>query len=368
MSSAFQHKRIASYAAVMAGYAEEMQKNWANGATIDVSDAMFRLTLGIVGKTLFDTELAGDASEAGEALEIAMRHTMDQLAAVVHFPKWVPTPRNRAQAKAIARLDKIIYRMIEGRRASKNDNGDVLSMLLLAQDEEDGSSMNDIEVRDEAMTLFLAGHETTSNALMWTFNLLAQHPEVRAKLEAELDRVLGGRTPAFEDLMQLPYALQVMQESMRLYPPAYLVGRESIEDVEIGDVKIPKGTIVMVNIWAMHRRADVFPDPMRFDPDRFKPEEMKKIPRSAYVPFGGGSRICIGNHFALMEGQIVLATLAQRLTFERDAANEIELDPLLTLRPRGAVDMTVRRRSVSVSVWPNSQQSRIADPISRSAG
>jgi cytochrome P450 len=269
---------------------------------------------------------------------------MDQVASVIHLPLSWPTPGNLRTRRAIERLDRIVYRIIRERRESGKDTGDVLSMLLLARDE-DGSGMSDLSVRDEAMTLFLAGHETTANALAFAWYLVAKNPEVFAKMRAEVDAAIGDRPPAFEDLPRLPYTLQVLKESMRLYPPAYLLGRQAIRDVTVGGHRLPAGTIVMINILAMHRRPDVFPDPERFDPERFEVEAEKKLPRGAFIPFGAGSRICIGNHFALMEGQLVLAAIARRFAFELSSAREVELDPLITLRPKHGIPMFVRERT-----------------------
>jgi cytochrome P450 len=209
--------------------------------------------------------------------------------------------------------------------------------------------MTDVEVRDETMTLFLAGHETTANALSWTFHLLSRHPDVYARLRAEVDGALEGRTPTFEDVPRLPYAMRVIKEAMRLYPPAYIIGRQATRDVDIGPYRLPKKMTAFINIYGMHRRAKYFPDPEKFDPDRFQPEREKQM-KMSYVPFGGGPRVCIGNQFALLEGQLVLATLAQRVTFEAANDRAIEPEPLITLRPRHGVPLVVRRRSPASTV------------------
>lgn len=344
MAGAFQHKRIAAYAEVMTDYTERQISTWSEGQELDIHDQMMRLTMAIVGKTLFDADVdRDDATEVGEALEIAMRYTMDSLGSVVNFPISWPTPKNRRLRAAIGSLDALIYRIIEERRASGADQGDVLSMLLLARDEE-GHSMPDRAVRDEAMTLFLAGHETTANALAFAWYLLAQNPEKAALMYRELDEVLGDRAPRIEDLPRLPYTLQVFKESMRLFPPAYLVGRQAIRDVDIGDYHLAKGTIIMTNIRELHLRPDVFPEPHRFLPERFHADAEKKLPRGAFMPFGAGSRICIGNHFALMEGQLVLAAIARRFTLEPAGDDTLELEPLITLRPKSGIPMRVRAR------------------------
>ena len=348
MAPAFVQKRIAEYATEISARSESAQSAWGNGATVDVADAMMRLTLEIVGKTLFDAEIGSDAAEVGEALTLAMEHIVGSLGSLLPIPPTWPTPRNRRNDKAIARLDHIVYRMIREHREGGRDRGDFLSMLLLAQDEDDGSVMTDKQVRDEAMTIVLAGHETTANALAWTFYLLAQHPTVRARLEAEVDAALGGRTPSLADLPKLPYALQVMKEAMRLYPPVYVFARRPVRDVTLGGHAIRKGQMLLFNVAGVHRASRYFAEPNRFDPDRFTPAAEKALPRQAYMPFGAGSRVCIGNHFALMEGQLILSALAQRLRFDPlPGARRVDTESLITLRPRGGMPMRVHRRAAS---------------------
>lgn len=341
LAPAFAHKRIASYAETMATRAERFAAGLEDGAPLDLAEAMMRLTFEIVGKTLFDAEVVGDARAVGEALTTAMEVAMGQLGSVVPLPPMIPSPQNLRYKRAVARLDEIVYRIIRERRAEGADRGDVLSMLLDARDE-DGAAMTDRQVRDEAMTLFLAGHETTANALSWTFYLLARHPEARARMEAELDAL--DRTPSYEDLKALPYTLAVFKEAMRLYPPAYVLGRKPVEDVVIGDRLVRKGSIVLANVFGIHRREDLWPDPEAFDPARFLGDKERQLPRCAYMPFGAGPRVCIGNHFALMEGHVLLATIARRVRFELRSAEPVELEPLITLRPRGGIAMRAHVR------------------------
>jgi cytochrome P450 len=234
--------------------------------------------------------------------------------------------------------------LIAERRAGGEDQGDLLSMLLAAHDADDGSFMTDQQVRDETLTLLMAGHETTANALTWTWYVLAQHPPIYARLREEVDRVLRGRTPTAADLQSLPYSLQVLKESMRLYPPVPLVVREASCPVEIGGYSFPSGTRFIVSPYTLHRRPDLFADPERFDPDRFAPAAEARLPKGAYVPFVSGPRNCIGNNFALMEGQIVLATLAQRVHFSLVPGQRIVREALITLRPRDGIRMRVERR------------------------
>jgi cytochrome P450 len=347
MGPMFVHKHIASYAQTMADRSEQHAALWTDGQELDVSQAMMAITLEIVGKTLFDAEVGEEAKEIGEALTAAMHVVIDSINSFVPIPPSWPTPRNLRNKKAIARLDATVYRMIaERRKSGVQDRGDLLSLLLAARDEEDREhrGMDDKQVRDEAMTLFLAGHETTANALAWGWYLLGRNPHAYARLLKEVDEVLGGRTPTLDDLPKLPYTLAVFKEAMRLYPPAYVIGRLAQRDLVLGDIPVKKNDIVFVNVIGMHRRADIFSDPESFDPDRFLGEREKAIPRHAYLPFGAGPRVCIGNHFAMMEGQLVVAAVAQRVRFELPAGTIVEPEPLVTLRPKGGVPMRVRRR------------------------
>ena len=345
MAPAFVHKRIAEYAAVIAARTEAAQRGWGDGATVDVSAAMMRLTLEIVGATLFGAEMGPEADEIGAALTAAMEHVMRPIRSLVPVPTSWPTPGNRRGLAAIARLDKTVYRLIEERRRDGKDRGDFLSMLLLAQDEGGGAKMTDKQVRDEAMNIFLAGHETTANALTWAFYLLGQHPSARERLEREVDAALGGRTPALADLGAMPWSLAVFKEAMRLYPPAFVVARRALRDVTIRGHHIARNELCIVNIVGMHRRPSYFPEPSRFDPERFLPENEKRLAKQAFLPFGAGQRVCIGNHFALLEGQLALAALAQRVRFDLPpGAPRVETEPLITLRPKGGMPMRVTRR------------------------
>jgi cytochrome P450 len=313
--------------------------------TVEIGSEVMRTTLEIVGKTLFDAEMGAEASDIGEALTQSLHQMMRSLTSIIPMPPVVPTPGNLRARRAVARLDRTIYGLIEERRKSRTDRGDLVSLLLAAQDE-DGSRMTDQQVRDEAMTVFLAGHETTANAVTWALYLLARHPEVRDELEREVDSVLGGRPPGWEDLKALPFTLQVLKEVMRLFPPAYVVARRATRPVDLSGYVVKKNDIVVVNIAGIHRRPDFFPDPERFDPSRFTPEREKALPRNAYLPFGAGARICIGNHFALMEGQLLLATYAQQLRLRLESDREVGVEPLITLRPKGSIRAWVTPRPV----------------------
>jgi cytochrome P450 len=341
LAPVFAHKRIASYAQTMGERGARFAERVQNGDTFDVAEAMMRLTLEIVGKTLFDAEVGSDADAVGEALTTVMKTALAQLGSLVPLPPFVPSPTNLRNRRAVARLDAVMYRVIRERRARPVDRGDLLSMLLAAQDE-DGGTMTDKQVRDEAMTLFLAGHETTANAMAWTLYLLAKNPEARARVEAEADAL--GHAPSYDELKQLPYTLAALKEAMRLYPPAYIVARRAVAPVTIGGHAVKKNTIVFINVLGIQRRPDVWAEPEAYRPERFLDEKEKQLPRCAYMPFGAGPRICIGNHFALMEGHVLLATIARRLRLDLAGGTPVELEPLVTLRPKGGVEMraTVR--------------------------
>jgi cytochrome P450 len=342
---AFHRERIAAYGAVMAEYAGRMGREWRPGAEVDVAREMTRLTLGIAGKTLFDAEVGGEAEEISRALTDALglyRRIIHPLGPLLDR---LPTPGTRRMRRARERLDATIYRIIAERRRSGEDRGDLLSMLLLAQDEEgDGGGMSDLQLRDEALTLFLAGHETTANALAWSWWLLARHPEAEAKLHAEVDAVLGERAPGVDDLPALPWTRAVLAESMRLYPPAYVVGREPRADYEVGGYRAPAGSIVLMSTWVIQRDPRFFPEPLRFHPGRWTAEMEESLPRFAYFPFGGGPRKCIGESFAWTEGILVLATLARRWRMRPVAGHPVEPLPQITLRPRHGIRAVLERR------------------------
>ena len=349
---AFHRQRIAAYATTMVDYTAQLHHRWkaqVSGQPFDMAEEMMRLTLRIAGKTLFDTEVEHEAREVGQALTdliSTFERITNPLAALLEK---LPLPGNRRFEKAKRTLDNIIYRIISERRRAiaerGEDRGDLLSMLLLAQDEEQGSGgMTDQQVRDEAITLFLAGHETTANMLTWTWYLLSQNPAVEARLHAEIAAVLGDRLPAFEDVAKLRYAEMVLAESMRLYPPAWILGRNALEDCEIGGCTVPRGALVLMSQYIVHHDARFYPEPDKFDPERWTPEAREARPKFAYFPFGGGTRTCIGEAFAWMEGVLVLTTLAQRWKPGLAPGHPIELHPLITLRPKHGMKMTLEQR------------------------
>jgi cytochrome P450 len=257
----------------------------------------------------------------------------------------LPLPAMKRFRQARARLDETIYRIIAARRASREDRGDLLSMLMAARDEEgDGTGMTDEQLRDEAMTIFLAGHETTANALTWTWYLLSQHPEIEKRLHAELDAVLSGRLPTAEDYARLRYTEMVLAEALRLYPPAWIIGRRALTDYRINGYHVPARAILLMSPYVMHHNAAYFPEPFQFDPERWTPAARETRPKFSYFPFGGGPRLCIGEHFAWMEGVLVLATLAQQWRLRLVPGHPIELQPLVTLRPKYGMKMILERR------------------------
>jgi cytochrome P450 len=343
---AFHRQRIGAYGAVMASYAANRRDRWRPGAVVDVHAEMMALTLAIVGKTLFDADVEDEAAEIGEALATTFESfNFGFFLPFGHLLERLPLPATLRFRKARARLDATIYRLIDERRRAPSDRGDLLSMLLVAQDTEgDGRGMTDLQLRDEAMTIFLAGHETTANALTWTWYLLSQHPDVERRFHAEVDSALGGRTPSADDLAALPYTRMVLAESMRLYPPAWILGRRALAPFEAWGYTIPARAIILASQYTMHRDPRWFPDPDRFDPERFAPERQGERPKLAYFPFGGGPRVCIGEQFAWMEGIILLATIAQRWRFRLVPGHPVSLQPIITLRPKFAMPMTVEQR------------------------
>jgi cytochrome P450 len=340
---AFHRERLAGYAGTMIDYTARTRDRWRDGETYDISVEMMRLTLAVVAKTLFSADVEHEAAAIGESLA-AVLHLFDLV--MMPFSRIIerlPLPSVRRFEAGKKRLDEIIFRIIDERRRSGEDRGDLLSMLLVAEDEESGG-MTNRQVRDEALTLFLAGHETTAVALTWTWYLLSQNPEAEARLHAELDSVLGGRTPAPDDFGRLPYTEAVFAESLRLFPPAWGIGRMALRHYEAGGYMVEPGDIVLVSPYVVHRDPRWWNDPERFDPDRWSPEARTSRPKFAYFPFGGGARVCIGEHFAWMEGVLLLATLAQRWRLRLKPGHPVAYRALLTLRQRYGMQMTAHSR------------------------
>ena len=339
---AFHRDRLIGYGAAMVECAAYTRDQWKNGTTYDIAREMNRLTLAIVAKTLFSADVSSDADEIGAALTevLGLFETV-----LLPFSEWLeklPLPSVRRFERARALLDRIIYGIIAERRSSGRDEGDLLSMLLLAQDE--GSGMSDKQVRDEALTLFLAGHETTANALTWTWYLLSENREAEEKFHAEIDSALAGRLPGFDDLPQLKYVEMVFSEAMRLYPPAWAIGRRNIEEYQLGDYTIPARSILLMSPYVVHRDPRWFADPLRFDPERWRPEAAAARPKFSYFPFGGGARVCIGERFAWMEGVLLLAALGQRWRLKLVEGHPVETKALITLRAKHGMRMVVEAR------------------------
>lgn len=345
---AFHRQRIADYARVMVDRAWIAGDRWRDGGTVDMDHEMMALTLAIVAHTLFDADVDAEADEIGGALTELLQLFQTVFIPGMQLLDRLPLPHTRRFARARRRLDTTIYRLIAERRAELargNVRGDLLSMLLSAQDAEgDGEGMTDEQVRDEAMTLFLAGHETTANALTWTWYVLSQHPEVATRLHQEIYHALGDRRATVDDLAALPYTRMVFAESMRLYPPAYAIGRQALEDYAVAGMVIPRGALVVVSPLVTQRDARWFPDPERFDPNRWTPEAQATRPKFSYFPFGGGTRMCIGDQFAWTEGILVLASLAQRWRAELAPGQRVAMKPMITLRTRYGMRMVLRER------------------------
>ncbi|MCI0682032.1 MAG: cytochrome P450 [Gemmataceae bacterium] len=353
---AFNRGRITRYGPAMVAAAEQVIAAWRPGERRDIMVEMMRLTLVIAAKTLFDAEVGGGAQDVVEALNVLQEEFLRSFNRLVPTPMWIPTPANLRQRRAIRRLDEILYGFIRSRREQNVDKGDLLSLLLHARDEDDGSRMTDRQVRDEAMTLFLAGHETTALALSWTWHLLAQHPLVEEKLVAEWAAILGGRTPTVDDWPKLRFTEQVILESMRLYPPAYVIGREALADCTIGGYHVPRKTTVLMSQWAVQRDPRFFEEAEAFRPERWTEAFQKSLPKFAYFPFGGGPRLCVGNLFAMMEMALVLPTIGQRFRFALEPGRPVTPLATFTLRPKPGIPGLIVRRDPASGAPPGERR------------
>ena len=349
IAPSFQPRQIMKYADTMVHYGEQIHTTWREGQVIDVAREMTHVTMSIIGKVLFDADVFTETGGLGAAVATVLARASYSLSHLFPLPLTWPTPGNRRTMRALDVLNSRIQQMIDERRANPEEREDFLSILLRAH-EADGSTMSNEQIQNEALTLFGAGHETTATALAWVWYLLATHPIAYRQIQEEVDRVLQGRAPTYRDLPLLPYCLQVFKEALRLYPPAYAVGRVALHDVELGDYTINRGTSAIASIYAIHHRAEYYPDPEQFEPERFTSDNEKQLPRYAYVPFGAGPRICIGNHFSMMEGQLLLATLAQRVTFDLVPGQSVKPDPTktITIRPSHGLKVIVHRRTTLV--------------------
>jgi len=341
MQPAFHPKRIDSYATTMTALTERMLDTWSEGEERDLPQEMMRLTFAIVSKTLFDADTGEQSRKVNDAFNVLMRAVDREYPLYTVLPSWIPVRRwGLKSRRAVQALRSITQSLIQERRASGTDRGDLLSMLLLAQDE-DGTRMTDEQVHAQTLTLLFAGHETTANTLSWAFYLLSEHPEIREKLHAEVDTVLGERPPRLQDLKALPYTEAVLKETLRLYPAAWYAERAPLTDTELGGYPLPAHASVVISVYVTHRDARFFAEPLRFTPERFLGLEDRQFP--AYLPFGFGAHQCIGNRFALMEAQLLIASIAQRFTLERAPGTQVKPRPLITLGVEG-LNMRVRRR------------------------
>ncbi|AKF07839.1 cytochrome P450 [Sandaracinus amylolyticus] len=345
---AFHHAKLRGITRTMASATEDMLarwRTWEDGRPFDLHEEMMRVTLRIAGLSLFGADLDGESREIGAALGVILPWVNGIIQEPFRPPLWIPTRENRALREALATLDRLVYRIVEERRRSdpEHQRDDLLSMLMAATDDEGGGGMSDRQLRDEILTAVLAGHETTANALAWTGMLLARHPEIGARVEREASAVLGDRTPSVDDLSKLELCDRVVSESMRLYPPAWEFEREALVDDVAAGWRIPKGTVVMIAPWTLHRSPRFWDEPARFDPDRFLPERSAGRPRYAYLPFGDGPRVCIGKAFAMMESKLLLAMMAREVRFELEPGAHVRPEPSVTLRARGGVPMRFRR-------------------------
>jgi cytochrome P450 len=340
---AFHHDRVGKYAGIMTRRAEQMASRWQNGQSRDFHADMMELTLQIVAEALFGFDVSRQAKGIAEALGAYMDWFEDMIAGGLPLPLWVPTPKNLRVRRQIRAMHALVDDLLRVRRAKAAEGDDLLSWMMRAVDD-DGMRMDDQQLRDEVVTLLMAGHETTAIALSWTIYLLGRNPDVEAKLVAELSAVLGGRAPEAQDFSRLGYTRQVVEESLRLYPPAWAIAREVVEPFELGGYELARGTQIFMSQWVTQRDARFFPEPERFIPERWSSEHEREIPKYAHFPFGGGPRYCVGSTFATMEAVMLLAVFLQRFHFEIDESHPIELQPAVTLRPRYGVHVVPRRR------------------------
>lgn len=349
----FYPKRIKSHAGMMVKQALDICNSWHDGTILDIHKEMTKLTLAIICKTVLGYDIDPEHDEVGDALLVCMKYFNRLLMPFGELIEKIPLlPINKGFQKAKSDLDSIVYRMIKEHRKKldkeheKKEDDDLLLTLLQAQDEEAGiGRMTDQQLRDEVMTIFLAGHETTANALTWTFYLLSEHPTIETKLQQELDSIYGSSrtTITIDDVPRLEYTQKILTESMRLYPPAWALGRQAIDDYKVGGYTIPKGSIILMSQYVMHRNPRYFPEPDRFYPDRWTEEFKKQLPRFSYFPFGGGIRGCVGEPFAWLEAILLLATICRQWRMKHVPSHKVELKALITLRPKYGMHMKITK-------------------------
>jgi cytochrome P450 len=349
MQPAFHRQRLADLVGLMGDLTGAMLERWqdvtARDRPLDIAAEMRRLTREIIVKTMFGVDIGVDEADAvGQAFTTVTEYVTDQTTAVLLPPLHWPTPRNRQIERAQRLIDQVVYRFIHERRRNAENSGDIITMLLSARDQETGESMSDEQLRDEVRTIFFAGYDTTSNALAWTWYLLAQHPEIEQRMHHELTQVLGGRRPTFEDLPNLTYTRMVIQESMRLYPPGWMTSRTAVVDDEIQGYHIPAGAKIVLSPYVTHRLPTFWERPNLFDPERFTPERSAGRHRCAYIPFGVGPRLCIGTNLAMLEAPLIVAMVAQSFRLRMVPGHSVQLLPLITLQPRNGLPMRLHPR------------------------
>jgi cytochrome P450 len=340
---AFHQPRTAGYGRLMVAEAEGALAAWRDGETRDVHAELMDLTLRIAGGALLGADMAPHAAVVADAVRVGVERHAVRVESLLPLPERFPTPGSLRLQRAVGRLDRVVYRIIDQRRAGDRPQGDLLDLLLAARDE-DGAGMTDRQLRDEVLTLLLAGHETTAIALTWALWLLSRHPQVEATLAAEVERVLRGRSPTTDDLPRLGYVNQVVTESMRLYPPVWAFGREAVHDGELGGYRVAAGTSVVISQWVLHRDPRHFPDPECFHPSRWAGGLARRLPPFTYLPFGGGPRRCLGGGFAMTEAVLVLAMISQRFRLTLEPGHPVEPWPTITLRPRHGLRMRLHAR------------------------
>lgn len=342
---AFKKTHITAYGQDMIDVAGQYVQKWKHGMETEITEEMMNITLGVISKTMFSMNLDEGYELVGESVERVMKLAIKRMRRAIPIPLWFPAKSNTEYKQAAKVLDDVLFNIINGRRREDIQKEDLLGMIMRARDDENGTGMTDKQIRDELMTIFLAGHETTANALSWILYLLAQHPDKEAKLHNEIDTVIDGKAIRPEHFSSLKYTQNVIWESLRLFPPAYVIGREVDKTVEIGGYLFRKGETVLMSQYVMHRRPDYFDRPDEFNPERFENDLLKKLPAYAYFPFGGGPRVCIGNHFSFMEMVLVLACLTSRYQFRLTPEQEnIKPQPLITLRPKPGIRMILHER------------------------
>ena len=339
---AFHQQKLAAYTQVMVDYTQALLDGWQDGDALEANHEMMAVTSRIAGRTLFDAEVGEDEERIGMAMDLFTTELSKRMVQPFRIPSWLPTPGNRRWKRAVKEIDDLVYRFIADHR--KNPQRDTLLSMLMQAEDEDGKHMSDKQLHDESITLFVAGHETTALSLSWTWYLLSQNPQAEQALHEELDRVLGGKKPELEDIADLKYTSWVLKESMRIYPPAYMFGRQAVEACKIGQYEIPADATLYFSTWSMHRDTRWFDQPDKFLPERWDNDFEKSLPRFVYMPFGAGPRTCIGERFALMEAVLILASIAQKYRLIYTADQAPKPFPSITLRPAGGVPVRLEAR------------------------